>query len=175
MFCAFSQERQFDTIYHEHLLVSLAHRSPGGFARHGLALEEVEELPTHGGSLRVHARTCGRRPAWHAFGAVTCSSARSEPVCWTLETYTRLGGEARVVREPCARSSRTPRREGRRVVGYGAPAKGNTLLNYCGDHAGPRAVHGRPLTAQAGPVPAGLAPADPLARATCSRIAPTTC
>ena len=123
---------QFDTIYHEHYsyLSLLAVR--GIFARHGLILFDVQELQTHGGSLRVYARHAedDSKPVAAAVGGLL-----------TRETAAGLGGAAAYRRfEQQVQETRykllefliRAKREGKRVWGYGAPAKGNTLLNYCG-------------------------------------------
>jgi 2-polyprenyl-3-methyl-5-hydroxy-6-metoxy-1,4-benzoquinol methylase len=122
---------QFDTIYHEHFsyLSLLAVRRI--FASQGLAVFDVEELPTHGGSLRVFAR--------HAANP-TPISERVERVLENeraaglerLDTYRGFGARAEAVRTQLVGLLSTLKRNGRTVAGYGAPAKGNTLLNYCG-------------------------------------------
>jgi SAM-dependent methyltransferase len=126
------QENQFDTIYHEHFSYFSLFVVDRIFADHGLRLFDVTELPTHGGSLRIFA--CHQGSSRHY---------RSESVTNLLarENAEGLnGGDAyrsfseRVVRTKCDMLDFCIRayREGKRVVAYGAPAKGNTLLNYCG-------------------------------------------
>ena len=129
---------QFDTIYHEHFSYLSLHAAQRIFARHGLRVFDVEQLPTHGGSLRVFA--C------HAAGAnheETPAVARvlAQEVAAGLEgddAYRRFARQ--VVEAKCAllRFLIDARAEGKRVAAYGAPAKGNTLLNYCG--AGPELI-----------------------------------
>jgi len=126
------QLNQFDTIYHEHFSYFSLHTVMQVFSRHGLAIFDVEELPTHGGSLRIYAQHAGdeARPTLEAVNRVTDSEA--EAGLTKLETYSGFGG--RVLRAKCDLLDFliTLKREGKRVVGYGAPAKGNTLLNFCG-------------------------------------------
>lgn len=125
-------EGQFDTIYHEHFsYLSLLALEPL-FARHGLTVFDVERLPTHGGSLRVYVRHAAdtRRLVSPAVEAVRQDerTARLD----RLETYHAFA--QKVVAAKCAvlRFLIEARAAGQRVVGYGAPAKGNTLLNYLG-------------------------------------------
>lgn len=126
------EHRQFDTIYHEHfsyLSFTAVHRV---FAAHGLAMFDVEELPTHGGSLRIYAQRSdtGARPVTPAVAALLARE-KGEGMC-RLEHY--LGFDSRVaeVKRDLLEFLIRARQNGQSVVGYGAAAKGNTLLNYCG-------------------------------------------
>jgi len=126
------EQNQFDTIYHEHFSYFSFLAAERVFAQHGITLFDVQELPTHGGSLRIF----GRHQA-DASKPVEASVA-------ALKDKERRAGLDRIdtYRAFAARVARTKRRlleflvkakdEGKRIVGYGAPAKGNTLLNYCG-------------------------------------------
>ena len=123
---------EFDTIYHEHVsyfsLIAVEHL----FAQAGLGLFDVEELPTHGGSLRVYLR--------HPGDTSKPTSHRVEPLLERerkaglerLETYTKFDERVRLVKRDLLDFLIGAKREGRSIVGYGAAAKGNTLLNYCG-------------------------------------------
>jgi hypothetical protein len=124
------EERQFDTIYHEHYSYLSLTATRNAFARHGLVLEDVEEIPTHGGSLRIYARHAGKADAAHSAVSDLLDRERSAGLL-ELDTYSRLGSDAEAVRRDLVAFLATARRDGRRVLGYGAPAKGNTLLNYC--------------------------------------------
>lgn len=126
------EQNQFDTIYHEHFSYFSFLVVEQVFARHGLVLFDVEELPTHGGSLRIFAR--------HAADSAKAVEAR---VGALKEKEKRAGLDRidayRTYGERVQRSKRRllefmvrAKEEGKRIVGYGAPAKGNTLLNYCG-------------------------------------------
>ena len=122
---------EFDTIYHEHFsyLSLLAVRRV--FAAHGLTVVQVDELPTHGGSLRVHARhTESAGPVDPSVPAVL--AAESAAGLDRIETYTAFQGSVRRAKRELLRFLLAARRQGRSVVAYGAAAKGNTLLNYCG-------------------------------------------
>jgi len=125
-------ENQFDTIYHEHFSYLSLVTVERIFARHGLTLFDVEELPTHGGSLRIYGRH-----AQHAALAVTdrLAALRRREVDDGFETLDRYRG----FDEQVKRTKRKllsflidAKNRGQKIVGYGAPGKGNTLLNYCG-------------------------------------------
>ncbi|MFN2628137.1 MAG: methyltransferase domain-containing protein [Gaiellaceae bacterium] len=125
-------EIQFDTIYHEHFSYFSLSTAARALARHGLTIFDVEELPTHGGSLRVYARHAAR-DGEPVSGRVEELLAREERSGYgRLETY--LAFPERVQREKRAivRFLVEAKESGQSIVGYGAPAKGNTLLNYCG-------------------------------------------
>jgi SAM-dependent methyltransferase len=123
---------QFDTIYHEHYSYFSLLTAESVLARHGLTVFDVEELRTHGGSLRIHAR--------HAADAgrpVTASvhelRRREEHAGYRrVETYARFSERVREAKRKLLTLLIDAKRAGKRIVGYGAPGKGNTLLNYCG-------------------------------------------
>jgi len=125
-------ENQFDTIYHEHYSYFSATVVQMIFDTHGLVLFDVEELPTHGGSLRVYAhRKDG--PQREISPAVGELLARETAVGLTeLAGHDGFAPRVQKVKRDLLRFLLTAQEEGRQVVGYGAPAKGNTLLNYCG-------------------------------------------
>jgi SAM-dependent methyltransferase len=123
---------QFDTIYHEHFSYFSFVAVERVFAHHGLTLFDVEELPTHGGSLRI-------------FGRHTLNTA--QPVCarvhelrqretdegfLTIERYRGFEEKVRSTKRKLLSFLIDAKSQGKKVVGYGAPGKGNTLLNYCG-------------------------------------------
>jgi SAM-dependent methyltransferase len=126
------QENQFDTIYHEHFSYFSLCTARRVLAVHGLEVFDVEELPTHGGSLRVyacHAEAAAKRMT----PAADRLAAREEAAgLHTLTAYSRFAEQVRATKRALLRFLLEAREQGRRVVGYGAPAKGNTLLNYCG-------------------------------------------
>ncbi len=125
-------ERQFDTIYHEHFSYFSLLVVEKVFARHGLMVFDVERLSTHGGSLRIHA--CHTQDASRVrtdrFDAVLADERAAG--LDDLATYDRFAETVIDVKCQVLEFLLAARREGRLVVGYGAPAKGNTLLNYCG-------------------------------------------
>jgi hypothetical protein len=124
--------RQWDTIYHEHFSYFSFLTASQVFAAHGLRLFDVEELPTHGGSLRVygaHADDAGKPDTARA---LELRQREREAGYELLETYTEYGARVEFDKRRILEFLIGLKDEGRRVVGYGAPAKGNTLLNYCG-------------------------------------------
>jgi C-methyltransferase-like protein/putative zinc binding protein/methyltransferase family protein len=122
---------QYDTIYHEHFSYFSLAAARRVLAAHGLAVYDVEELPTHGGSLRVYAQHEGGPHA--ATPAVTALLEREDDAgLHSVERYARFAEEVKESKRALLDLLIRLRREGKRVVGYGAPGKGNTLLNYCG-------------------------------------------
>ncbi len=122
---------EFDTIYHEHYYYYSLLALEVLFGRHGLAIVDVEQLATHGGSLRVTARHEGAGgPRSPAVDAVL----RTERAAGLHAAAGYEGFDARVesVKEGLLGFLADATRNGKRVAGYGAPAKGNTLLNFCG-------------------------------------------
>jgi SAM-dependent methyltransferase len=126
------EERQFDTIYHEHFSYFSLLTARRVFAAHDLAIFDVDEIPTHGGSLRIYAAHAD--DASHPVGdAVHALEAREERAGLTdIETYVAFGRAVQQEKREILESLIGLKNEGRTIVGYGAPAKGNTLLNYCG-------------------------------------------
>ena len=123
---------QFDTIYHEHFSYLSLLAVERIFAAHGLRVFDVEELPTHGGSLRVMAsRIDGRR---RREGAGLRKVRADEAAAGLAQDDAYRGFARRVegVREDLLAFLREAKAVGRGVAAYGAAAKGNTLLNYCG-------------------------------------------
>jgi len=125
-------ENQFDTIYHEHFSYFSFVAAQRVFAHHGLTLFDVEELPTHGGSLRIYAR--------HTENAAVPVGPRVAELrerelldgFETLARYVGFGEQVRATKRKLLTFLVEARNQGKRIVGYGAPGKGNTLLNYCG-------------------------------------------
>jgi SAM-dependent methyltransferase len=122
---------EYDTIYHEHFSYFSLHSIRSIFGAQGLALVDVEELPSHGGSLRVFLQ--------HADAGVEPSAAiaavhtrEDEQGLRDRATYERFAEGVRESKRALLELLSRLRREGKHVVGYGAPGKGNTLLNYCG-------------------------------------------
>ena len=125
-------ENQFDTIYHEHFSYFSFYTVEKVFARHGLKLFDVEQLPTHGGSLRIFGT--------HAEDATLKSSdrvqrLREEEIAFgiaELKTYLGFSEQVKRTKRKLLEFLVNAKASGKTIVGYGAPAKGNTLLNYCG-------------------------------------------
>jgi SAM-dependent methyltransferase len=123
---------QFDTIYHEHFSYFSLLTVRQVLVAHGLTVFDVEELPTHGGSLRVYAR--------HTDDASRAVTDRVEELLGreesaglsTLEPYRSFAASVQAAKRQILSFLIALKADGKQIVGYGAPAKGNTLLNYCG-------------------------------------------
>jgi SAM-dependent methyltransferase len=125
-------ENQFDTIYHEHFSYFSFSTVEQIFATHGLTLFDVEDLPTHGGSLRLYAGHA--EDVDHTVSArVTALKAREEAAGLTrLDSYLAYSECVRETKRKLLMFLIEAKCSGKCIVGYGAAAKGNTLLNYCG-------------------------------------------
>jgi SAM-dependent methyltransferase len=125
-------ENQWDTIYHEHFSYFSFLTVSRVFEAHGLRVFDVEELPTHGGSLRIygaHAEDPGK-PETDAARALL---ARERAAGYeSLDTYLGYGRRVEADKRQILSFLIDLKGQGKRIAGYGAPAKGNTLLNYCG-------------------------------------------
>lgn len=124
---------EYDTIYHEHFSYFWFHTAVEVLEAHGLDVYDVEELPSHGGSLRVWAGHPGsheRSPQVERLLALEADSGLTSP-----EASFRFAEDVSESKRALLDLLVRLRREGRRVAGYGAPGKGNTLLNYCGIRA----------------------------------------
>jgi predicted TPR repeat methyltransferase len=124
-------EQQFDTLYHEHYSYLSLTAVQSLCARNGLHIFDVEELPTHGGSLRVYAQRVGGER--DASAAVAELLAREEQAgIRTSAFYSTLAPAAERIKHELLRFLLKAKAEGKTVAAYGAAAKGNTLLNYAG-------------------------------------------
>lgn len=126
------QENQFDTIYHEHFSYFSLLTVQRVFARHGLTLFDVEELSTHGGSLRIYARHDGDESKPIGPRVASLMARERERGLDDLGTYRAFAEQVREAKRKLLAFLIEAKRTGKTIVGYGAPAKGNTLLNYCG-------------------------------------------
>ncbi|HMH23177.1 MAG TPA: class I SAM-dependent methyltransferase [Puia sp.] len=126
------EHNQFDTIYHEHFSYLSLLAVKAIFAHHGLVIFDVEELPTHGGSLRIFAR--------HQEDAAKTILPAVDQLLQkeigrgmnTLAYYESFQHKVNLIKNGFLQFLLTAKQEGRSVAAYGAAAKGNTLLNYCG-------------------------------------------
>lgn len=125
-------ENQFDTIYHEHFSYFSFLTVEKVFAAHGLTLFDVEELPTHGGSLRIYGRHSddGSRPVAARVDALRLKESQAGLAA--VAVYARFAEQVKDTKRKLLSFLIDAKRHGKQVVGYGAAAKGNTLLNYCG-------------------------------------------
>jgi len=125
------EENQFDTIYHEHYSYFSLSAVRRVFAAQALELFDVEELPTHGGSLRLYVQPAGgRRERSPRIDAVLAAEAAAG--IETLGCYHRFAGRVKETKRRLLEFLIDAKRRGQTIAGYGAAAKGNTLLNYCG-------------------------------------------
>jgi 2-polyprenyl-3-methyl-5-hydroxy-6-metoxy-1,4-benzoquinol methylase len=126
------RHRQFDTIYHEHFSYLSLLVVEKVFERFDLEVFDIEELWTHGGSLRVYGKH--REDASKTQGERVSQLRKAEAAAGlkNLETYTSFSEQVKDVKCDLLEFLVRARREGKHVAAYGAPAKGNTLLNYCG-------------------------------------------
>ena len=124
-------QNQFDTIYHEHFSYFSFLTVEKVFATHGLTLFDVEELPTHGGSLRIYGQhNDGKKPISDRVSLL--KSKEIEAGLDQRSTYLGFGEQVKATKRHLLSFLIDIKNRGKSVVGYGAPAKGNTLLNYCG-------------------------------------------
>ncbi|MFN3687568.1 methyltransferase domain-containing protein [Salinarimonas sp.] len=126
------RERQFDTIYHEHFSYLSLMAVERIFAANGLAAFDVETLPTHGGSLRVFAERADARRRAEAEGLRAQRAHEAQAGLDGRAFYEGFQAQAEAVKDDVLRFLLDAKRDGARVVGYGAAAKGNTLLNFAG-------------------------------------------
>lgn len=124
-------DNQFDTIYHEHFSYFSFATAERVLGAHGLEVFDVEELPTHGGSLRIHA-SLAAADRLETPAVARLREAETAAGLDRIETYRRFGARAEAIRRDLVDFLKGMKRAGKTVAGYGAPAKGNTLLNYCG-------------------------------------------
>ncbi len=126
------EENQFDTIYHEHFSYFSFTTTTKILGAHGLTVFDVQELPTHGGSLRVFARHVEdvSRPTGERAREMLSREAKAG--FNALACYASFGEQVKETKRKLLDFLIATKREGKSIAGYGAPGKGNTLLNYCG-------------------------------------------
>jgi hypothetical protein len=121
---------EFDTIYHEHFSYFSLATAYQFLDQHALSVFDAEELPTHGGSLRVYARPCDARPVSPQPAAII--EREREAGLSTIGPYGRFATKAHQIKRDLLAFLEQAQREKKTIAGYGAPAKATTLLNYCG-------------------------------------------
>jgi len=122
------EENQYDTIYHEHFQYYTVASAMRALESGGLTLVDVELLPTHGGSIRLWARPSGE-PSSRVSDVLAREKAAG---LQELSGYTEFSARVAQVRRDLLKFLIEAAERGETVVGYGAPGKGNTLLNHCG-------------------------------------------
>ncbi len=125
------ESTQYDTIYHEHFQYYTVATAQRALATAGLTVVDVERLPTHGGSIRLWARpeAAAGPPSERVHAVLTAEKAAG---LHEMSGYTDFAARVAEVRTDLLDFLIQARRRGERVAGYGAPGKGNTLLNHCG-------------------------------------------
>jgi hypothetical protein len=123
---------QFDTIYHEHFSYFSFIAAERIFAGHGITLFDVEELKTHGGSIRVYGRHAEDVSKPLTGRAMELKERELRAGYSRMETYSTFAKKVEETKRRLLQILVEVKNEGKRIVGYGAPGKGNTLLNYCG-------------------------------------------
>ena len=126
------EENQFDTIYHEHFSYFSFITTEKIFAAHGLTMFDVEELPTHGGSLRIYARHSDDSTRGISLRVKELKSREEAAGITRLVTYADFAEKVKETKRKLLDFLISVKRQGKKIAGYGAPGKGNTLLNYCG-------------------------------------------
>jgi SAM-dependent methyltransferase len=126
------EENQFDTIYHEHYSYLSLTALKSVFTQNGLEIFDVEELPTHGGSLRLYCQRVdtGKRPVSKAVNALIVEEKAAGLA--SVEFYAGFQVQAEKVKNDFLAFLLDAKTNGKKVAGYGAAAKGNTLLNFAG-------------------------------------------
>jgi 2-polyprenyl-3-methyl-5-hydroxy-6-metoxy-1,4-benzoquinol methylase len=125
-------QNQFDTIYHEHFSYFSFLTVEKVFASHGLTLFDVEELPTHGGSLRIYGRHAENTNLAVTDRVAALKAKETTAKLDRIDTYLDFTKQVEDIKRQLLTCLIKAKSEGKSIVGYGAPAKGNTLLNYCG-------------------------------------------
>lgn len=123
------QQNQFDTIYHEHFSYFSLFSVIRLFQRHRLIIFDVEEIPTHGGSLRIYVKHKENSTIQNTNNI--SNLIKKENRLYNVKTYIDFGDTIKLIKMDLIKILMGLKKENKRIVGYGAPAKGNILLNYC--------------------------------------------
>jgi hypothetical protein len=126
------ERTQFDTIYHEHFSYFSFYTAKRVFAAQGLRVFDVEEVDTHGGSLRVYSTAADESVHPQNQRVLAMEAFERQRGVTDLATYSDFTIKVEETKRSLLELLIRLRREGKSVVGYGVPGKGNTLLNYCG-------------------------------------------
>lgn len=126
------ENNYFDTIYHEHFSYLSFTTVERIFARHGLVLFDVDELATHGGSIRIYARHAEDKTKPISENVAAIKAREKTAGHFDLNYYRAFGEKVRETKRAILSFLIDAKRRGKTIAAYGAPGKGNTLLNYCG-------------------------------------------
>lgn len=122
---------QFDTIYHEHFSYFSLYTAKKIFEKHELTIFDVEEIPTHGGSLRIFAKHSDNNAQKITEKVIALLEKEHNAGLLNIETYRKFSKNVEIVKEKLYDFCINAKKENKKIIGYGAPAKGNTLLNFC--------------------------------------------
>jgi 2-polyprenyl-3-methyl-5-hydroxy-6-metoxy-1,4-benzoquinol methylase len=125
-------ENLFDTIYHEHFSYFSFYTVQQIFGKHGLTLFDVEEVETHGGSLRIYGRHEEDITKPVQDRVIQLQNREKEAGFESLDNYLTFAGQVAHTKRQLLKFLISAKEEGKKIAAYGAPAKGNTLFNYCG-------------------------------------------
>ncbi len=125
------QNNQFDTIYHEHFSYFSLITLEKLFSRHGLVIFDVDELTTHGGSLRIYLKHIDNNQFPISPKIKKLQNIEIESGLTQLKTYENFTVHVNQVKKQLQQFCMNAKNKNKKIIGYGAPAKGNTLLNYC--------------------------------------------
>jgi len=125
------QEIQFDTIYHEHFSYFSLHTVKEIFSFHGLTIFDVEEIPTHGGSLRIYVKHDKNKDIAENKSVNNLVKKEIQFGLENISTYKDFAKKVKSLKQQLREFFVSAKNDGKRIVCYGAAAKGNTLLNYC--------------------------------------------
>jgi hypothetical protein len=123
---------QFDQIYHEHYSYFSFGTIKNIFLEHGLKIFDVDEIPEHGGSLRIYAKHCKECKQETLDSVPSLLNREFQKGMYSIHYYKGFQSKVEMIKTELVSLLIDLKREGKEVVAYGAPAKGNTLLNYCG-------------------------------------------
>lgn len=123
---------QFDTIYHEHFSYFSFHSVQRLFSSHRLEIFDVDEIPTHGGSIRIYVKHWDDESKMRTQKVTALLEKEKAAHLLDVQTYSAFAERVKQTKRKLLDFLIAVKNDGKRVVGYGAPAKGNTLLNYCG-------------------------------------------
>ncbi len=127
-----AEQNQFDTIYHEHFSYFSFLSAEKIFLAHGLTLFDVDELPTHGGSIRIYARHDNDDTKPISENVKELREQEKQAGIMKMDYYDSFNEKVKETKRKLLTFLINAKREGKTIAGYGAPGKGNTLLNYCG-------------------------------------------
>jgi len=125
------QQNQFDTIYHEHFSYFSFLVVQKIFSSHQLTIFDVDEIPTHGGSLRIYAKHEENQELKVSENILKLIKKEYEFGLDKIITYSNFQKKVELLKQQICKFFISIKKEGKTIIGYGAPAKGNTLLNYC--------------------------------------------